>query len=146
MPAGDQFQLWRRRQKRWRWRRRWRRQRRQSRWQHPPCWVINDKAGLVTGKHLNSPGLRWSCTWSKIRASLAIKSLKKAQVICLWARREQSSFAPHANRAEQFDSAYHLPHFICRARVFLIWANPGLFCLFFTAKLFTTIINKLGIQ
>ena len=27
-----------------------------------------------------------------------------------------------------------------------MWANPGLFCLFFTAKLFTTMIYKLGMQ
>ena len=29
---------------------------------------------------------------------------------------------------------------------FLIRANPGLFCLFFTVKLFTKMIYKLGIQ
>ena len=27
-----------------------------------------------------------------------------------------------------------------------IWANPGLFCLFFTVNLFTTLIYKMGIQ
>ena len=30
--------------------------------------------------------------------------------------------------------------------IIIIWANPGLFCLFFTVKLFTTMIYRLGIQ